>query len=93
VSAGGLARGRGLAAVFFNDAGVGKEQAGIAALAMLDEEGTPAGAVGHRTARIGDALDTWEAGVLSHVNRAARRRGLQAGEPLRFEVLRVFGAG
>jgi pimeloyl-ACP methyl ester carboxylesterase len=91
-SAGELARGRALRAVFFNDAGVGKEEAGIAALATLDAEGVPAGAVDHRTARIGDARDAWLGGVLSHVNAAARRLGLVPGEPLRAAVARAFGA-
>ena len=36
-----------LAAVFFNDAGVGKDDAGIAALAMLQARGIAAGAVSH----------------------------------------------
>ncbi len=91
VSAGELARGRRLRAVFFNDAGVGKEGAGVAALAMLDAEGTPAGAVDHRSARIGDARDAWRDGVLSHVNAAAGRLGLAPGEPLRAAVARAFG--
>jgi hypothetical protein len=78
--------------VFFNDAGVGKDDAGVAALAMLDAEGTPAGAVDHRSARIGDARDAWLGGVLSHVNAAARRLGLTPGEPLRAAVTRAFGA-
>ncbi len=91
VSAGELARGRGLRAVFFNDAGIGKDRAGVAALDMLDDEGTPAGAVDHRSARIGDARDAWRDGVLSHVNAAARRLGLAPGEPLRAAVARTFG--
>jgi pimeloyl-ACP methyl ester carboxylesterase len=91
LSAGELARGRALRAVFFNDAGVGKEGAGVAALALLDADGTPAGAVDHRTARIGDARDAWLGGVLSHVNAAARRLGLRPGEPLRGAVTRAFG--
>jgi hypothetical protein len=90
-SAGELARGRRLAAVFFNDAGVGKDGAGVAALAMLDAEGTPAGAVDHRSARIGDARDSWEEGVLSHVNAAAGRLGLSPGETLSAAVARAFG--
>jgi hypothetical protein len=71
-----------LAAVFFNDAGVGKDDAGIAALAMLQQRGVPAGAVAHTSARIGDALDAWACGVISQLNDAARARGLRAGEPL-----------
>lgn len=72
-----------LALVVFNDAGVGKDHAGIAALEMLQAEGRAAAAVAHTTARIGDALDSWEHGVLSHVNRAARALGLLPGQRLR----------
>ncbi len=71
-----------LAAVFFNDAGVGKDGAGIAALAMLQQRGVPAGAVAHTSARIGDALDGWACGVISRLNEAARARGLREGVPL-----------
>ena len=45
----------------FNDAGIGKDGAGIAALAMLDAAGQPAVAVAHTSARIGEAADTWSA--------------------------------
>ena len=38
--------------VVFNDAGLGKDGAGIAALARLDEAGVPALAVSHMSARI-----------------------------------------
>ena len=46
-----------LKAVFFNDAGVGKDDAGIAALRMLQESGVAGGTVSHTTARIGDSQD------------------------------------
>jgi hypothetical protein len=68
-----------LAAVFFNDAGVGKENAGIAALDMLQAKDIAAGTVAHTTAKIGDAQDTWDNGVISYVNSAARGRGLSPG--------------
>jgi hypothetical protein len=71
-----------LAAVFFNDAGVGKDDAGIASLAMLQQRGVACGTVSHTSARIGDAQDTWDHGVISHVNEAARRRGLAPGASL-----------
>ena len=61
-----------LAFVVFNDAGVGKDDAGIAALPMLQARGVPGCTVAHTSARIGDALDLWERGVISHVNAAAR---------------------
>lgn len=72
-----------LAAVFFNDAGVGKDAAGIVALDMLQKRGTAAGTVSHTSARIGDAQDMWDNGVISHVNEEAKRRGLMPGQSLR----------
>src|SRR5438105_4720734 len=39
-----------LAAAFFNDAGVGKEHAGIESLRMLDDIEVPGGAVSHMSA-------------------------------------------
>ena len=69
--------------VFFNDAGVGKDGAGIVALDMLEAKGVAAGAVAHTSARIGDSRDMWENGVISHLNPSARKRGLVPGSPLR----------
>ncbi len=71
-----------LMAVFFNDAGVGKDNAGITALDMLQARGVAAGTVAHTTARIGDSRDTWASGVLSHVNPLARELGLEPGQRL-----------
>lgn len=70
-------------AAFFNDAGVGCDRAGISRLAELDRRGMIAGTVSHWTARIGDARSSWETGVLSHVNRAAREAGAKPGMRLR----------
>lgn len=70
----------------FNDAGVGKDDAGTAALAMLQARGVGGATVAHTSARIGDAMDTWEHGVISHANDAARAFGLLPGRRLR-EVL------
>ncbi len=63
----------------FNDAGVGKDAAGIAALALLDARGIAAVTVAHASARIGEARDTWDNGVISHRNAAAGRIGVQPG--------------
>ncbi len=76
-----------LAAIFFNDAGVGKDNAGIAALDALQEKGIPAATVAHTSARIGDALDMWRHGVLSHVNAEAARRGYERGARLADAVI------
>lgn len=72
-----------LALVVFNDAGVGKDEAGIAALRLLQQHGRAAAAVAHHSARIGDAIDGWSNGVLSHVNPLAASLGLAPGMALR----------
>ena len=64
-----------LKVVFFNDAGVGKDDAGIAALAMLQAKNVAGGTIAHTSARIGDSQDMWDCGVISHVNEAARKLG------------------
>jgi hypothetical protein len=78
-----------LRAVFFNDAGVGKDKAGIAALDMLQIKGIAGGTIAHTSARIGDAQDTWDNGILSHVNQAAHAVGLAPGLKLRDAVIRL----
>jgi len=74
----------------FNDAGVGKDAAGIAGLALLEEAGIAAAAVAAASARIGEAEDTWRSGVIAHVNAPARALGLRPGEPLADAVRRWF---
>ncbi len=76
----------------FNDAGVGKEGAGIAALAMLQARGVGGATVSHTSARIGDALDTWEHGVVSHANAVAQGMGVAPGARLREVLRRLVGA-
>lgn len=86
-SHGGATGGRAVravvAAAFFNDAGIGKDNAGISRLPMLDRDGIPGGTARCRTARIGDGWDTYASGILSHINETARRLGLKAGMPVR----------
>ena len=79
-----------LKAVFFNDAGVGKDSAGILALDMLQEKGIAASVVAHTSARIGDAQDMWDNGILSHVNPAAQAIGLTAGLRLRDALVNLI---
>src|SRR5499425_2283692 len=76
----------GARAVAFNDAGVGKDRAGIAGLVYLDGLGLPAVTVGHDTARIGDGHDGLARGVLRHVNRVARALGCSPGMTCRAAV-------
>lgn len=69
-----------LAGCFFNDAGVGKDQAGISGLALLS---CPGLAYGHASARIGDARDGWENGIVTAVNQPAAAAGLRPGLSVR----------
>ena len=78
--------------VIFNDAGGGKDNAGVAALALLQAKGVAAGTVAHTSGRIGDSMDMWENGTLSHVNAAARGLGLSNGARVR-EVLTKIVSG
>lgn len=80
-----------LKAAFFNDAGVGKDDAGIAALAMLQQHGVAGGTVSHTSARIGDAQDMWDHGVVSHVNESARALGIAPGQRLKDALIRLIG--
>ncbi|RAH98372.1 hypothetical protein DLJ53_27125 [Acuticoccus sediminis] len=78
-----------LTCVVFNDAGVGKDRAGVAALAMLEERGVAGATVAHTTGRIGDAADMWENGIVSFVNPAAVGLGLRTGDRLKDAVARI----
>jgi hypothetical protein len=80
---GGRAVRAAVAAAFFNDAGVGKDGAGISRLPLLDREGIPGGVADCNTARIGDGSETYDAGILSHVNDTARAMGVGAGMTVR----------
>jgi hypothetical protein len=73
----------GLAAAIFNDAGVGRDGAGIAGLDYLVHLGIPAVAVGHMTARIGDGADMMARGVVTHANALAAELGCDAGAACR----------
>jgi hypothetical protein len=63
------------AAAIFNDAGVGRDRAGISGLAYLQELGIPAATIGHDTARIGDGADMLARGVITHTNALAEALG------------------
>lgn len=79
VSSGEFALEVPLRGAFFNDAGVGKDAAGIAALDMLQARGVAAATVSHLSARIGDGQDTWANGVVSHANLLALALGIRPG--------------
>ena len=66
-------------ALVCNDAGRGRDDAGVAGLAALDGIGIAACAVAHSSARIGDAADALAHGIVSTVNGAAAAAGVTAG--------------
>jgi hypothetical protein len=71
------------AAAIFNDAGVGRDRAGIGGLDYLDEFGIAAATVGHDTARIGDGADMMASGVITHANGIAALLGVLPGQSCR----------
>lgn len=75
----------------FNDAGVGKDGAGIAALAFLQGHGLAACTVAHVSARIGEALSTLQDGRVSHCNGLALELGVHVGMSCSALVSRLSG--
>ena len=82
-------------AVFFNDAGCGKNNAGIKGLELLQQHSIIAAAVDHGTAEIANGADTYANGVITHVNASASQAGLGRGMRVRdaVELLRRRLAG
>ena len=65
----------------FNDAGGGKDGAGLAALDFLQSRGLAACTVSHESARIGEAQSTIDHGIVTHLNGLALTLGVQVGQP------------
>lgn len=65
--------------IIFNDAGNGKDNAGIEGLLSLDKNNISGAAVSAVSSRIGDGNDTYENGILSAVNETARKMGIKKG--------------
>ena len=90
-SHGGLSSARYALAVrpllsVFNDAGVGKNEAGIAGLALLQAQGLAACTVSHTSACIGQAASTLADGVVSHANPTATALGIRTREALAHQL-------
>lgn len=82
----------GARAVILHDAGIGKENAGVAGLAWLESIGMAAAAVSHTSARIGDGADVLASGVISHANALARELGVTPGMSCREAAVRLSKA-
>jgi hypothetical protein len=70
-------------AVVHNDAGVGKDAAGIAVLAMAESLEIAAATASHASCRIGDAQDMAQRGIISFVNPSAAALGVCQAMPCR----------
>ncbi len=70
----------GCMAVILNDAGIGKDEAGIASLAYLDAVGVAAVCVDTMSARIGDAGNMFARGIISRANKVATSLGVETGQ-------------
>jgi uncharacterized protein YunC (DUF1805 family) len=77
-------------AVFLNNAGVGKNKAGISGLSHYDAENILACAVDHYSAEIGVARDTWESGIISHTSTLAEKVGIKIGDTVKEAVARII---
>ncbi|MGP9821050.1 hypothetical protein ACTZWW_13630 [Salinarimonas sp. NSM] len=75
-----VARRDGVRAVILNDAGVGKDDAGIGGLPWLDAAGMAAATVSAASADIGDAADMISRGIVSHANARAAALGVRPGQ-------------
>jgi hypothetical protein len=63
-----------------SDGGVGKNQAGVQALAVFDARGIPCASVSAMTARMGDGRSTYFDGVVSYCNASAAAKGVRPGQ-------------
>ena len=79
----------GVRAVILHDAGIGKDEAGVAGLPFLEKLGMAAAAVSHKTATIGESSDMLARGVISCSNSIARALGVQPGLRCRDAALRL----
>ena len=78
-----LAALAGLRGMIANDAGVGRDKAGIGALDYLQQLGVAAATVAHTSARIGDGADILARGRISHCNEVASALGCEIGQTCR----------
>lgn len=77
-------------AVFLNNAGIGKNQAGISGLVHYEAENILACAVDCNSAEIGVARDTWKSGIISHTNNLAEKSGIRIGDSVQEAVTKII---
>ncbi|WP_297092366.1 hypothetical protein [uncultured Draconibacterium sp.] len=79
----------GVKAVFLNNAGIGKNEAGIRGLLYYEAESILACAVDNYSAEIGISHDTWESGTISHLTPQAEAVGIQKGDTVHEAVAKI----
>lgn len=72
-----------LRGVILNDAGIGRERAGISSLGYLDALGIAAATADGQSCRIGDGHDMAASGVISFVNATASAAGCAVGQTVK----------
>lgn len=72
----------GVRAAILCDAGIGREEAGIASLPYFAALGIPAAAASHLSCRIGDVDDMLARGTISRANEIAARLDVRPGDPV-----------
>jgi hypothetical protein len=78
--------------VMLNDAGKGKNNAGISGLPVLEAMGILGATVDCMSARIGDGQDNYSTGIISAVNDRARAGGVKPGMPV-IEACKAMSEG
>lgn len=73
-----------------SDGGGGRDDSGMAGLAIVAEDGLAGATVNARTARMGDGLSTYSDGVISAANVHAHRRGVEVGMAARVAAQRLL---
>ena len=89
VSAGEYALKHRVKAVFFNDAGIGKNNAGIKSLETLSNAGIPACTVDCMSAEIFNGLDVFENGIISVCNQLATTCGINVNMSVKEAVQKI----
>jgi hypothetical protein len=89
---GAVASQAGVGAAIFNDAGIGKDEAGIAGVVLLGKQGTAAAAADCMSCRIGNAADMMANGIISFANAPAARIGVVPGMTVSSAATRLAGA-
>ncbi|WP_372648038.1 hypothetical protein [Draconibacterium sp.] len=79
----------GVNVAFLNNAGVGKNQAGIRGITHYDAANILACAVDNYSAEIGISQDTWESGIISHTGPKAEAAGIKAGDSVKEAIAKI----